>query len=234
MLDTKRLGAALRRLRVQRGCTRAQLARRLKVDAYYLRGWERGEPMQLHKLGEVLDALQCNLCDVELALAVADAGVAEEDELEAAAREFIGEAQLRDPCPSMLGDAARCGRALRWLREARGQSLRELAERTGMKLQQISVYEKASSRPMVGKLVELLTALGAGLGDLHEALILTAAQPPSQDWQRSELDELRLALLGLGHARPSARQEERLFEILDDCRQQLDASVARRRADEDA
>jgi transcriptional regulator with XRE-family HTH domain len=64
------------------------------------------------------------------------------------------------------------GRALRWLRDQRRKKQYEVAEAAGITKGMLCAYETGKQRPSLDTLDKLLTALGCGLLELHDALAL--------------------------------------------------------------
>ena len=62
------------------------------------------------------------------------------------------------------------GRALRWLREKRGEKQYETAEAAGITKAMLSAYETEKQRPTIDTLEKILAALEIDLGDLFDTL----------------------------------------------------------------
>jgi transcriptional regulator with XRE-family HTH domain len=64
------------------------------------------------------------------------------------------------------------GRALRWLRDDRGQRQYEVAETAGITKAMLSAYETGRQKPSLETLEKLLQAMDSDLEQLNEALLL--------------------------------------------------------------
>ena len=101
------------------------------------------------------------------------------------------ERDARPPSPArQSAGASRVGEHLRRLRKKRGQSLRELAAKTGLSASYISAIERSLSNPSVASLQKLAAALDANLPKLlgeeygadDERLVVTPAQRKQLDF----------------------------------------------------
>jgi len=76
------------------------------------------------------------------------------------------------------------GRALRWLREKRGEKQYEIAESAGITKAMLSAYETEKQRPTIDTLEKILTALEIDLGDLFDTLQVVNEIPAGMRYRR--------------------------------------------------
>lgn len=75
------------------------------------------------------------------------------------------------------------GQALRWLRNRCGRRQMDVAQAAGITKAMLSAYETGKQLPTIPTLDRILTALGADLQELREALLLHQGSrlPPFDD-----------------------------------------------------
>ena len=113
------------------------------------------------------------------------------------------------------------GKALRWIRDKRGQRQYQVAETAGITKAMLSAYETGKQKPSLETLEKLLGALASDLQDLHTALQVVNEVPLSArrhgltglDRDRAEPRPDVYTVLGL--ERPVAPlEEEALAQML--------------------
>lgn len=166
--------------------------------------------MMVPTLGQILDALDANLCDLEQAIA----GTLEPSR--------SAQEEVHPRVGSLLDTPETLGLALRLLRQTKGVSAAELGAKLDIVEESVYAVELSRENLRVQTLERLLDGLGATLSELHETLVL--ADFLRQREISSDRKHLRLALqcLGLGGL-PSRREIGALHEL-----QQLAEQLAER------
>lgn len=72
------------------------------------------------------------------------------------------------------------GRALRWLREAKGVRQYQVADTAGITKAMLSAYETGRQKPSLETLDKILVALGCDLRELHRALDVFRIHDPGR------------------------------------------------------
>jgi len=85
----------------------------------------------------------------------------------------------------LIAHLAQLGSGIRALRHARGLTLGELSERTGISVSMLSMVERGQANPTVGTLIAVASALGVEMADLFDPPQQAEASPVTRrDEQR--------------------------------------------------
>lgn len=204
------LGAGLRRLRKAREWSQKALAQAAGVRSYKLREYESGVSMMVPTLGQILDALGANLCDLDRAIHGT-----------VPAPQTAGE-QAPPAVGSLLDTPQTVSFALRLLRQTKGIRAAALGAKLQVVEESVYAVEGSHQNLRMQTVERLLNGLGATLSELHETLVL--ADFLRQRQEAAGQVHLRLALqcLGLPHL-PAAPERAALAQL----RQLAEELVAR-------
>lgn len=106
------------------------------------------------------------------------------------------------------------GKRIRHRRWMVGMTQQQLAERVGIKFQQIQKYETGMNRVSASRLWEIATALGVAVSFFFEGLGANADQPSAENGLPGDLlaDKEALELIRSYYAIPE-NQRRRLFDL---------------------